>query len=140
MATGLPWRRALPTLPILDWGREYSRQMLTGDLIAAAIVSIMLIPQSLAYALLAAQEADPEGLFQKTLKTGAEQAIQLKQHVPVHLVYFTAWPTKRTCRAHWMARKAIAPSAQTPSSSTGQSGSRLTSGPICSVAGGNGWL
>jgi sulfate permease, SulP family len=39
-------------LPILDWSREYSRQMLTGDLVAAAIVSIMLIPQSLAYALL----------------------------------------------------------------------------------------
>jgi len=39
-------------LPILDWGRDYSRQTLTGDLIAAAIVSIMLIPQSLAYALL----------------------------------------------------------------------------------------
>jgi SulP family sulfate permease len=39
-------------LPILDWGREYSRQTLTGDLVAAAIVSIMLIPQSLAYALL----------------------------------------------------------------------------------------
>jgi len=39
-------------LPILKWGREYSRQALTGDLVAAAIVSIMLIPQSLAYALL----------------------------------------------------------------------------------------
>ncbi len=39
-------------LPILDWGREYSRQALAGDLVAAAIVSIMLIPQSLAYALL----------------------------------------------------------------------------------------
>jgi SulP family sulfate permease len=39
-------------LPILDWGRAYSRQTLTGDLVAAAIVSIMLIPQSLAYALL----------------------------------------------------------------------------------------
>ena len=39
-------------LPILEWSRDYSRQALTGDLIAAAIVSIMLIPQSLAYALL----------------------------------------------------------------------------------------
>lgn len=39
-------------LPILDWGREYSRETLSGDLVAAAIVSIMLIPQSLAYALL----------------------------------------------------------------------------------------
>ncbi len=40
-------------LPILEWGREYSRQTAANDLIAAAIVTIMLIPQSLAYALLA---------------------------------------------------------------------------------------
>ncbi len=40
-------------LPILDWGRRYDRATLTADLIAAVIVTIMLIPQSLAYALLA---------------------------------------------------------------------------------------
>ncbi len=40
-------------LPILDWGRRYNRQTLTSDIIAAIIVTIMLIPQSLAYALLA---------------------------------------------------------------------------------------
>lgn len=40
-------------LPILDWGRSYSRATLTSDLVAAVIVTIMLIPQSLAYALLA---------------------------------------------------------------------------------------
>jgi SulP family sulfate permease len=40
-------------LPILTWGPEYSRRTLTNDLIVAAIVTIMLIPQSLAYALLA---------------------------------------------------------------------------------------
>jgi SulP family sulfate permease len=40
-------------LPILDWGRRYNRQTLTSDLVAALIVTIMLIPQSLAYALLA---------------------------------------------------------------------------------------
>ena len=40
-------------LPILTWGAEYSPRTLASDLIAAAIVSIMLIPQSLAYALLA---------------------------------------------------------------------------------------
>ncbi|ETX29062.1 SulP family inorganic anion transporter [Roseivivax isoporae] len=40
-------------LPILDWGRRYDRGALTNDLIAAVIVTIMLIPQSLAYALLA---------------------------------------------------------------------------------------
>ena len=40
-------------LPILTWGAEYSRQTLTNDLIVALIVTVMLIPQSLAYALLA---------------------------------------------------------------------------------------
>ena len=40
-------------LPILDWGRTYNRAVLTSDLLAAVIVTIMLIPQSLAYAMLA---------------------------------------------------------------------------------------
>ncbi len=39
--------------PVLSWARTYDRQALSGDLIAAVIVTIMLIPQSLAYALLA---------------------------------------------------------------------------------------
>jgi SulP family sulfate permease len=39
--------------PILTWGAEYSRRTFTNDLIVAAIVTVMLIPQSLAYALLA---------------------------------------------------------------------------------------
>ena len=40
-------------LPVLDWGRSYGRAALTDDLVAAVVVTIMLIPQSLAYALLA---------------------------------------------------------------------------------------
>ena len=40
-------------LPILQWGRTYNGSVLTNDLVAAVIVTIMLIPQSLAYALLA---------------------------------------------------------------------------------------
>jgi SulP family sulfate permease len=40
-------------LPILNWGRAYNKTALSNDLIAALIVTIMLIPQSLAYALLA---------------------------------------------------------------------------------------
>ncbi|MCT8161889.1 SulP family inorganic anion transporter [Pseudoruegeria sp. SHC-113] len=39
--------------PILDWGRAYSRSDFASDAMAAVIVTIMLIPQSLAYALLA---------------------------------------------------------------------------------------
>ena len=40
-------------LPIFDWGSRYDRIALSNDMIAAVIVTIMLIPQSLAYALLA---------------------------------------------------------------------------------------
>ncbi len=40
-------------LPILTWGRQYTRASLAADSMAAVIVTIMLIPQSLAYALLA---------------------------------------------------------------------------------------
>jgi len=39
--------------PILDWGNRYNSSTLTNDLVAAIIVTIMLVPQSLAYALLA---------------------------------------------------------------------------------------
>jgi len=40
-------------IPILDWGRSYDRGTFANDALAAVIVTIMLIPQSLAYALLA---------------------------------------------------------------------------------------
>ena len=40
-------------LPILDWGRRYRGETFVNDMVAALIVTIMLIPQSLAYALLA---------------------------------------------------------------------------------------
>jgi sulfate permease, SulP family len=39
--------------PILEWGVVYNRQTAVNDLVVALIVSIMLIPQSLAYAQLA---------------------------------------------------------------------------------------
>ncbi len=39
--------------PILEWGATYNRDTLGADLLAAVIVTIMLIPQSLAYAMLA---------------------------------------------------------------------------------------
>jgi SulP family sulfate permease len=40
-------------VPILDWGLRYQSQDLLGDLMAGLIVAIMLIPQGMAYALLA---------------------------------------------------------------------------------------
>ena len=45
-------------LPVLDWGRTYNTTSLTNDMVAAVIVTIMLIPQSLAYALLAGLPAE----------------------------------------------------------------------------------
>lgn len=60
-------RRALP---ILDWGPAYGRNDLSGDLVAALIVTVMLIPQSLAYALLAG--VPPEvGLYASILPLAA---------------------------------------------------------------------
>jgi SulP family sulfate permease len=48
--------------PILSWGRRYNRSLLTADGVAAVVVTLMLIPQSLAYALLAGLPAQA-GLY-----------------------------------------------------------------------------
>ncbi|MDW4548621.1 L,D-transpeptidase family protein [Defluviimonas sp. D31] len=52
-------------------------------------------PFDFAYALLARQTDDPVGLFERHLKTRSETTVRLDQPVPVHLVYFTAWPSAR---------------------------------------------
>ena len=53
-------------LPILDWGARYDRESFAADALAAVIVTIMLIPQSLAYALLAGLPAEM-GLYASIL-------------------------------------------------------------------------
>ncbi len=45
--------RAAGLLPPLEWLQGYHRGLFASDALAAVIVTIMLIPQSLAYALLA---------------------------------------------------------------------------------------
>ncbi|MDP4034232.1 MAG: L,D-transpeptidase family protein [Pseudorhodobacter sp.] len=52
-------------------------------------------PFDFAYALLARQTDDPIGEFKRHLNTGVETQLMLKQPVPVHLVYFTAYPTAK---------------------------------------------
>ena len=49
-------------------------------------------PFDLAYLLLSRQSDDPKGLFASYLHTGRETTLNLDQQIPVHLVYFTAWP------------------------------------------------
>ncbi|WOJ94126.1 sulfate permease [Congregibacter variabilis] len=58
------WLRGL--LPPLEWLRGYNRNALASDTLAAVIVTIMLIPQSLAYALLAGLPAEM-GLYASIL-------------------------------------------------------------------------
>ncbi len=48
-------------------------------------------PQDFAYALLAVQEDDPVGYFQRILRSGQETSVPLKQPIPVHLIYRTAF-------------------------------------------------
>ena len=48
-------------------------------------------PFDFAYALLAKQTSDPEGYFQSVLKSGKETSVTLKEPVPVHLIYRTAF-------------------------------------------------
>ncbi len=57
-------------------------------------------PFEFAYALLKAQENDPEGYFQSILRTKAERRVDLRQPMPVHLAYFTAWVDAKG-RAHY---------------------------------------
>lgn len=45
--------RRLPTRLLPDWLRGYHRQLLPGDLVAALVVTMLLVPQGLAYAALA---------------------------------------------------------------------------------------
>ncbi len=48
-------------------------------------------PKDFAYALLARQTSDPEGLFQSHLRTGAESRVDLDEPIPVHIDYRTAF-------------------------------------------------
>ncbi len=52
--------------PFLSWAKVYDRQQLSSDAVAALIVTVMLIPQSLAYALLAGLPAQV-GLYASIL-------------------------------------------------------------------------
>jgi len=49
-------------------------------------------PFDLAYALLALQTDAPEAFFESKLETGDETTVPLEKPLPVHLVYFTAYP------------------------------------------------
>lgn len=47
------WRTSIPTLPVLSWIKNYSKDLLQTDVTAGLSVAVLLIPQSMAYAQLA---------------------------------------------------------------------------------------
>lgn len=51
-------------------------------------------PFDFAYTLLAQQTDDPKSVFASHLNTTKETPVPLQQPLPVHLVYFTAYPTQ----------------------------------------------
>jgi murein L,D-transpeptidase YcbB/YkuD len=52
-------------------------------------------PFDFAYALLARQSSDPVAEFKRILATGVETTVPLRQPVPVHLIYRTAFTTAK---------------------------------------------
>jgi SulP family sulfate permease len=47
------WRRLAPGAPLLTWIRSYSRADVPGDLLAALVVTALVVPQALGYAAIA---------------------------------------------------------------------------------------
>ena len=59
-------KRLSRILPIIDWGGNYQRSDLKGDIAAGLTVGAMLVPQAMAYAMLAG--LPPEiGLYAATI-------------------------------------------------------------------------
>lgn len=61
-------------------------------------------PFEFAYHLLAPQLGDPEGQFQRWLRSGRERWVNLDEHIPVHIGYRTAW---RDADGQWQFRSDI---------------------------------
>ncbi|MEO0486450.1 MAG: L,D-transpeptidase family protein [Pseudomonadota bacterium] len=57
-------------------------------------------PFDFAYALLAVQSANPKATFHNYLNTNEETRVDLRQHVPVHIIYRTAF-TSADGKAHF---------------------------------------
>jgi murein L,D-transpeptidase YcbB/YkuD len=52
-------------------------------------------PVDFAHAIMAVQHDNPVDEFDRILRTGDETSVRLDDTIPVHLVYFTAWPGPR---------------------------------------------
>ncbi len=52
-------------------------------------------PFEFAYTLLAKQEQDPKGYFHRVLNSGQETKVPLKQTIPVHIIYRTAFTSPK---------------------------------------------
>ena len=70
-----------------------SKSLFANDLRAYSHGCIRLAePFDFAHALFMLQSPQIEQEFQRTLKTGKETTVKLEENVPIHLVYYTAYP------------------------------------------------
>ena len=102
-------------IPAIGWMRRYKREDLPGDLIASVIVTIMLIPQSFAYALLA--NLPPQvGLYASVLPLvgyalfGSSRTLAVGPVAVVSLMTATAISgiAQPGTQEHWMAAIVLA--------------------------------
>mgnify|MGYP001812261927 FL=1 len=83
-------------LPAMEWLRDYRRDTFAADLLAGSIVTIMLIPQSLAYALLAGLPAEM-GLYASILPLvvyallGSSRTLSVGPVAVISLMTATTW-------------------------------------------------
>jgi len=80
-----PWNIYLHDTPTKHLFNQSSRSYSHGCIRVAR-------PVELAHELLKGEFSNPEATFSKALNSGRESYLTLNGHLPVHLVYFTAFP------------------------------------------------
>jgi SulP family sulfate permease len=106
---------AAPSLPVLEWGRRYDAPTFAADALAAVIVTMMLIPQSLAYAMLAGLPPEA-GLYASMLPLVAYAAFGTSRVLAVGPVAVVSLMTATAIAPHaaagsahyWQAAMALA--------------------------------
>ena len=73
--SSVPRFRPESLLPALSWMRRYDRATFLRDALAALIVSLMLVPQSLAYAMLAGLPEETQRMLRNNVDFGQLNAV-----------------------------------------------------------------
>ena len=78
-----------PNIPLFSWARDYPREALRGDLTAGVTVAVLVVPQALAYAVLAGMPP-VTGLYTTVAASLVYAAVGTSRHLGVGPVALTA--------------------------------------------------